>query len=147
MDNVFIEYSDTYIRLLPKELKDMLRSYVYGKFIIRLIYNPNGNQLMMKVYATITEKSYTWARIPMELFNLRRYSKIKLPMNLTDDSYILKSDNRLAFEIRNDNSITIGEGPQIIFGGQDFYAFMAKLKQMYNDIDNEILKSDHIYYY
>ena len=146
MDYVFDNYTNTYIKLLPKELKDMLRFYVYGRFIVRLIYDPKTSPLNVRVYAVITEKSYTVASIPMEFSDLLKYSKIKLPMHLTSMNYALRSDTKF-FRINNDNSIIIGEDPQIVIDGQDFYTFMAKLRQMYNDIDNDVLKSDRFYYY
>lgn len=141
MEVVFNDYNDTYINLLPRELKAILAKYVYGTILIRLI-TYSEKIISILIIGFVTEKSRILAELTMKnIIELEQYVNIPLPI---DKQYAQPMNSNI--EIYKDE-IDVGTNPVLVIEGHDMTIFMLKLRQLYNHHKTGTLKQRTFYYY
>lgn len=136
MENFYSIYGETYLSLLPMELKELLFKYIYGPFYIEVFVGSRLN-LSLKLHIPVLTNSEVVELLPInDKDDLNIYNNISIS--------IKHRFEKLGHKIWLDNGrIQIGTGPTIQLKGNDANIFLLKLKQLYQDLTT--LPYDELY--
>lgn len=131
MDRVssFSIYYNSYLDLLPKELKILLFNYIYGQFYLTAL-NTYGSQFRIILTVPILNHSELDAVLPIEtISDLAQFNALPIPIPQNLELTKKTKDNRLYIKSR-----TIYIDGFVILHGIDADDFIMKLKKMYNHL-------------
>ena len=129
MENFYSIYDETYLNLLPSELKALLFKYIYGPFYIRHLVGSRLNSLIT-LHIPILNRSEVFVNLPFQnKTDLKFLDDIPVPI----PKHYQYANNIGGFSIAN-QLIYVGNNAYIILAGNDANIFLLKLKQLYHDL-------------